>query len=92
MTETISIDDLAHVCGGAAAWDAYVKEQRGAVAAPYKDIVCTGAGVKGGPQFAEQVYGANRTTGNDMVRAAKALRNVCIGGRRLPSAAPQTPF
>ena len=92
MIEPISIDDLARVCGGAAAWDAFVKDERASVAGDYKGIVCKGAGVKGGPPFATQVYGANRTTEKDKIRAAQALTNVCMGGRRLPAAAPPTPF
>jgi len=92
MCELISTDDLEKVCGGNSAWDSFVKEERAAVAAPYKDIVCSGAGIKGGPQFAQQVYGPNRTTPQDMIRAAKSLRSVCIGARRLPEAAPPSPF
>jgi hypothetical protein len=87
-----SIDDLEHVCGGGAAWDAHVKSERSRVAGSYKDIVCAGAGVKGGPQLATQVYGSARTTGGDMVRAAKTLRTVCMGGSRLPEQAPPHPF
>jgi hypothetical protein len=91
MQELTSID-LERVNGGGADWDAYVRRQRASVAAPYKNIVCAGAGVKGGREFATQVYGADRTTGADMVRAAEALKTVCMGGRRLPEQAPPTPF
>jgi len=94
MSEPISIssDDLARVCGGASPWDAFVDEERASVAGDYKNIVCRGAGVKGGPPFATKVYGANRTTEADKIRAAKTLRGVCFEGRRLPAAAPPTPF
>jgi hypothetical protein len=96
MTNFESIDDitLARVNGGAAksAWDSYVSSQRAAVAAPYKTVVCTAAGVKGGPEFATQVYGADRTTTSDMIRAANTISGVCMGGSRLPEAAPPSPF
>jgi hypothetical protein len=91
----ITTVELEGVSGGAAAaktWNAYVASQRAAVAPQYKDIVCAGAGVKGGDQFATQVYGADRTTDADKIRAAQTLKGVCLGGDRLPEAAPQTPF
>lgn len=90
--QTISLTDLATVTGGGNAWDSYVKSQRGSVAAPYKQVVCTTAGIKGGPQFANQVYGKDRTTGADMIRAAETLKGVCMGGSRLPEQAPESPF
>jgi hypothetical protein len=92
MIEPISIDDLAHVCGGGVAYDAFVNEQRAEIAGDYRVVVCKGAGVKGGPKFATKVYGADRTTGKDMVRAAKTLRTVCFDGKRLPEGAPPHPF
>jgi hypothetical protein len=90
----IALDDLdlARVTGGASSWDAYVKSQRSAVAAPYKQVVCTTAGIKGGPEFATQVYGADRTTQADKIRAAQTISGVCTGGLRLPEAAPPSPF
>jgi hypothetical protein len=91
----ISVDELAHATGGAAkgsSWDAYVNSQRAAVAPAYKQVVCAAAGVKGGPEFATQVYGKDRTTGGDMIRAAETLKGVCMGGARLPAAAPESPF
>ncbi len=84
--------DLERVTGGGSAWDAYVRGQRKSVAGAYKNVVCTAAGVKGGREFATQVYGADRTTGADMVRAAETLKSVCMGGARLPEQAPATPF
>lgn len=89
---TLSTTQLDTISGGGAAWDSYVKSQRSAVAAPYKQLVCTAAGVKGGPEFATQVYGAERTTGSDMIRASETIRGVCLGGARLPEAAPRSPF
>jgi hypothetical protein len=90
----IALDDLdlGRVTGGGSAWDAYVKSQRSAVAPHYKQVVCTAAGVKGGPEFATQVYGAERTTQADKIRAAQTISGVCMGGARLPEAAPQSPF
>jgi hypothetical protein len=92
--EAIASSDLTGVSGGAqpSAWDAYVKGQRKAVAGAYRNVVCTAAGVKGGPEFATQVYGKERTTGADMIRAAETLKGVCMGGARLPEQAPQSPF
>ena len=84
--------ELARVAGGGASWDSYVKHQRSAVAEPYKKVVCTAAGVKGGPEFATQVYGKERTNGGDMIRAAETLKGICMGGARLPAAAPESPF
>ena len=94
MFEAIPSTELAGVAGGAqpSTWDAYVKSQRQAVSGHYKNVVCTAAGVKGGREFATQVYGKERTTGADMIRAAETLRGVCMGGSRLPEQAPQSPF
>ena len=91
---SIATTDLDDITGGAqqSSWDAYVKSQRGAVAGDYKTVVCAGAGVKGGPEFAKQVYGADRATSADQVRAATTLKDVCMGGKRLPALAPPSPF
>jgi hypothetical protein len=91
--QTLDDLDLGRIHGGAqTAWDKYVAGQRTAVAPAYKSVVCTAAGVKGGPEFATQVYGAARTTTGDKIRAAETIRGVCMGGARLPEAAPQSPF
>ena len=94
MDEFIAVQtiDLERVCGGGSSWDNYVRSQRAGVAAKYKQVVCSAAGVKGGRELATQVYGADRTTGSDMVRAAETLKSVCMGGARLPEQAPATPF
>jgi hypothetical protein len=93
---TISDRELERVSGGAGAsnpqWDAYVRNQRASVAGQYKNVVCTATGVKGGREFATQVYGKDRTTGADMIRAAQTLKEVCMGGSSLPEQAPATPF
>ncbi len=90
---TITTSELETISGGAkSAWDSYVASQRTAIAPAYKSVVCTTAGIKGGPQLATQVYGADRTTGADMIRAAETVRGVCQGGAQLPSAAPASPF
>lgn len=90
----LALDDLAlaQVTGGGSAWDAYVKSQRSAVAPHYKQVVCATAGIKGGPELATQVYGAERTTQADKIRAAQTISGVCLGGARLPEAAPPSPF
>ena len=93
--QTLSLTELETVTGGAStssSWDAYVKSQRASIAPQYKQVVCTGAGVKGGREFATQVYGKDRTTSADMIRAAQTLKEVCMGGSHLPEAAPQSPF
>jgi len=91
---SINPSDLARVSGGASqkTWNAYVQGQRAAIAPAYKQVVCSGAGVTGGPQMATQVYGADRTTDADKIRAAETLKGICLGGSRLPEAAPQSPF
>jgi hypothetical protein len=91
----IPILELDRVSGGASkpqTWDAYVRSQRAAVAPAYKDVVCAATGVKGGPELATQVYGKDRTTGADMIRAAQTLKGVCLGGAHLPEQAPASPF
>lgn len=89
---SINSTDLAHVVGGGRTWDSYVKSQRRAIAPAYREVVCTTAGIKGGPTMATEVYGAKRTTQADRIRAAETIRGVCLGGDRLPEAAPQSPF
>lgn len=91
----ITADELARATGGAtrtSSWDAYVRSQRTAIAAPYKQVVCTTAGVKGGSELATQVYGKDSTTSADMIRAAETIKGVCMGGSQLPAAAPASPF
>lgn len=91
---SLSITDLAHVSGGegdASSFDAYTAKERARVADPYKQIVCAGAGVKGGPELAKGVYGANASD-VDKIRAAETLRAYCLGGSQLPAAAPKSPF
>jgi hypothetical protein len=90
---SISTTDLSLVSGGqnAGTFDAFVESERAAVADPYKKIVCKGAGVKGGPDLAKGVYGAN-VGDTDKIRGAKMLDAYCQGGAQLPSAAPKSPF
>jgi len=91
---SVSTTDLARVSGGeggASNFDAYADRERARVADPYKQIVCAGAGVKGGPDLAKGVYGAGASDA-DKIRAAETLRGYCLGGAHLPSAAPKTPF
>jgi hypothetical protein len=90
---SISTTDLVHVSGGAdaSAFDAFADKERARIADPYKQIVCTGAGVKGGPDLAKGVYGAGASD-TDKIRAAEMLKGYCQGGAQLPAAAPKTPF
>lgn len=85
-------NQLDRVCGGGAQWDAYLKGQRTRIAPKYKEVVCAAAGIKGGPQMATEVYGPDRATESDKVRAAQTLRGICIGGDHLPAGAPASPF
>lgn len=91
----ISAADLSAVSGGAkksSEWDRWVQSQRVAIAPDYKNVVATTAGIKGGPQMAIQVYGADRATNFDKINAAKTLRDYIMGGTHLPIAAPASPF
>ena len=88
---TISISDLASVSGGEGAFDAFADKERARVSDQYKQIVCTGAGVKGGQELAKGVYGPNASD-TDKIRAAEVLKSYCLGGAQLPAAAPKTPF
>jgi len=97
MTKSISIADLGRVYGGAgqtpapSGFDAYANKERARVAEPYKQVVCTGAGVKGAPDLAKGVYGPGASD-VDKIRGAEMLKQFCLGGSQLPAAAPKTPF
>lgn len=90
---TLSLTDLAAVSGGqsAASFDQYTASQRAKVADPYRQVVCTTAGIKGAPDLAKGVYGGNATD-SDRIRASEMLNNYCRGGAQLPSQAPASPF
>ena len=90
---SLTLTDLARVSGGEgnSSFDAFADKERARVAEPYKQIVCTGAGVKGGPDLAKGVYGAGATDA-DKIRAAETLKSYCLGGAQLPAAAPKQPF
>ena len=89
---TISSTELAAVAGGAGqSFDDYTSAQRAAVAAPYRQVVCTAAGVKGGPDLAKGMYGAGASDA-DKIRAADVLNKYCQGGQTLPAQAPASPF
>ena len=94
MVMTISSDDLARVHGGGAKWDAYKKKMHAKVAPDYKEVVCAGAGVEGGPIFAKEAYGADRATQRDWIRGGIAVRETCRSGGpdHLPAKAPPLPF
>ncbi|HTL32916.1 MAG TPA: hypothetical protein VL326_07320 [Kofleriaceae bacterium] len=88
---SLSSSDLSSVSGGEGAFDAFADKERARVADQYKQIVCTGAGVKGGQDLAKGVYGANASD-TDKIRGAELLKSYCLGGSQLPAAAPKTPF
>ena len=89
---TISTTDLALVSGGNEnAFETFANSERARIAEPYKQIVCAGAGIKGGPDLAKGIYGAN-VPDAEKVRAAKMLQTYCQGGAQLPAAAPKSPF
>ncbi|HUS29866.1 MAG TPA: hypothetical protein VMZ53_15280 [Kofleriaceae bacterium] len=88
---TLSSSDLNTVSGGEGGFDAFADRERARIAEPYKQIVCAGAGVKGGQELAKGVYGPNATD-TDKIRAAEVLKSYCLGGAQLPAAAPKTPF
>jgi hypothetical protein len=89
---SISTVDLAAVSGGNdSTFEAFANKERARVADPYRQIVCAGAGVKGAPDLAKGVYGANASDA-DKIRGAEMLRAYCQGGAKLPAAAPPSPF
>ncbi len=90
---SLSIIDLSTVTGGASApsFNDYTKDQRAKVAGAYRQVVCTTAGIKGGPELAKGVYGAG-ASGSDQIRAAEMLSKYCQSGTGLPTQAPKSPF
>jgi hypothetical protein len=89
----IAITDLTTVTGGqsAGSFESYTTKQREQVANPYRQVVCTTAGIKGAPDLAKGVYGAGATD-SDKVRAAEMLKSYCQAGAALPAQAPKSPF
>ena len=89
---SISSADLVTVSGGeGGSFEAFADKERASIAPAYKQIVCTGAGIKGGQELAKGVYGPG-ASGTDQIRAAEVLKSYCLGGSQLPAAAPKTPF
>ena len=90
---TLSLTDLATVSGGQSApsFDQYTASQRAKVADPYRQVVCTTAGIKGAPDLAKGVYAGNATDA-DRIRASEMLQKYCQGGAHLPAQAPASPF
>jgi hypothetical protein len=90
---TISSIDLVTVAGGQAApsFSDFTNNQRAKIAEPYRQVVCTAAGIKGGPDLASGVYGAGASD-TDKIRAAETLNKYCLGGASLPAQAPKSPF
>ena len=89
---TLSITDLSNVTGGAGqSFQDFTSEQRAKIADPYRQVVCTTAGIKGGPDLASGMYGAGASD-SDKIRAADVLNKYCQGGAQLPAQAPKSPF
>lgn len=92
MFITISTTDLDTTTGGAGqTFQQYTDAQRQKVADPYRQVVCTTAAVKGGPDLAKGMYGANATDA-DRIRGAEMVNKYCLGGAQLPAQAPKSPF
>lgn len=92
--QTLSLTDLEVITGGAGAaqtYDNFAGGLKDGLRADYKALVCKGAGLKGGTEFASQVYGKNATDG-DKIRASKMITSYCNDGSQLPAAAPAFPF
>lgn len=92
----ISLTDLEAVSGGAGAatsgsYDQYANGLKDTLRKDYKSFVCSGAGLKGGTTFADQVYGKSATDA-DKVRASEMIKSYCNAGSQLPAAAPAFPF
>lgn len=82
--------DLTRVCGGAPAgpeWKAYEARQRAKATKALRGVACPLAGAMGGKQAATEVYGADRTTQDDMIRAGGMLENICWRASTLPNGA-----
>ena len=89
---SISLSDLSSITGGAGGTFAdYTSQQRDKVAEPYRQVVCTTAGIKGAPDLAKGVYGTGASD-TDKIRAAQMLNTYCLGGASLPEQAPKSPF
>ncbi len=89
---TLSTIDLVYVTGGAgASFQDYTSEQRAKIADPYRQVVCTTAGIKGAPDLASGMYGQGASDA-DKIRAAEVLNKYCLGGASLPAQAPKSPF
>jgi hypothetical protein len=88
---SIAAADLVHVAGGAGqTFQDFTNSERDRVMPAYRNVVCTGAGVKGGEKLADGLW--NNATDAEKIAAANALRGLCLGNTRLPSQAPATPF
>jgi hypothetical protein len=93
----LSLTDLETVTGGATAastsspFSQFKGNLTDSLRGKYKDLVCGGAGLEGGEEFATKVYGPNATSA-DRVRATQMITKFCNDGKNLPAAAPAFPF
>lgn len=91
---TISLSDLSSITGGAGTGQSFgdfTNSERARISEPYRQVVCTTAGIKGGPDLATGIYGAGASDA-DKIRAAGVINQYCQGGAQLPAAAPKAPF
>ena len=89
---TLTASDLVTATGGAGqTFQQYTDAQRDKVADPYRQVVCTTAGIKGGPDLAKGMYGANASDA-DRIRGAEMVNKYCMSGAQLPAQAPKSPF
>lgn len=90
--QTLSLSDLSSVTGGAGqSFQDFTNDQRSKIADPYRQVVCTTAGIKGAPDLASGMYGAGASDA-DKIRAAEVINRYCQGGAQLPTQAPKSPF
>jgi hypothetical protein len=88
---SIAVADLSRVSGGAGqTFQDFANSERDRIAPAYRNVVCTGASVKGGEQLAQGLW--NDATDGEKIAAAGALRGLCMASPRLPSQAPAKPF
>ena len=88
---SIATTDLARVAGGAGqSFKQFTDAERARIMPAYKNVVCTGAGVKGGEQLALGLW--KDASDKEKILSAGALKGLCLSNDRLPSQAPATPF
>ena len=95
MLRTISSAELARVSGGEQKFSDYRAAELKRVMPAYANVVCTGAGVEGGPLAIKEMYGDN--AGDDAnIIGSEGFKGLCQKLYEtkgiLPAKAPKTPF